>query len=74
MRKGVELERKYLILPATVQAIVTASFIRAEVLSGVVDSTVLALTEIQVVRYVIGKYHDDYKFNEPGLMLIKAVT
>ena len=53
---------------------VTASFIRAEVLSGVVDSTVLALTEIQVVRYVIGKYHDDYKFNEPGLMLIKAVT
>ena len=53
---------------------VTASFTRAKVLSGVVDSTVLALTEIQVVRYVIGKYHDDDKFNERGLMLIKAVT
>ena len=67
MRKGAKREeqRKYIILPATVQTMVTVSLTRAEVLSGVIDSTVLALTEIQVVRCVMGKYHDDDdRFNE----------
>ena len=38
-----------IVLPAIVQTMVTASVTRAEVLSGVMDSTVLALTEGKVV-------------------------
>ena len=47
---------------------VTESFTRAEVLSRIIDSTVLALTEKQVVRYIMAKYHDDDKFNEWSLL------
>ena len=43
---------------------VTASFTRAKVLSGVVDSTVLALTEIQVYICHQKVGHDDGEFNE----------